>query len=186
MELNEVMKWLAEQNYATSHKGKWKFTSVFYKDMAGEAKGLIANTSMVLGTTTTNSLAELRSYVPGSVVSSAQWAKHYVNFIKACEVPSTGHTRNGTYAMNKYSDDGMKAFKKAIESGYKLEILVLAVTMYYRSNIGMKKAVGNYMGTNEWISDYQELIDNTTDSATLKKHLEKQKNAGRGTNYTRG
>jgi hypothetical protein len=175
MDLKEVLEWLVTNKYVVFHQGKPKFTSVYHKEMTGVSKGLTVKNDTEITTEPGFSLALIGTY------TLAQWGKYYEEFIKTCKVPPRGVGGYGsTYAMNKYSEDGMKAFRKAILDGYKLEILLLAVSIYYASTVGFKKAIGNYMSSGEWKTDYETLLEQR-EQGTVQEHIkqETKKNNGR-------
>ena len=89
------------------------------------------------------------------------------------------------YATNKYSEDGMKAFQKALKDGYKYDVLVLSVALYYKSGIRLKKAIGTYMLSGEWRSDYNELLSKAN-QGELENHINKTIDNGTGTNFEFG
>jgi hypothetical protein len=88
------------------------------------------------------------------------WVEFYSKFIADAKVPDYAEVKYGNrYATNKYSEAGMKAFQRAIKSGCNYKALVVAVGMYYKSNTQYKKAVGSYMESGEWRTDYAKLLD---------------------------
>lgn len=113
------------------------------------------------------------------------WVNFYTRFILECEVPAKLEGSNVIYAGNKFSEDGMKAFQKALKDGFEYKGLVMAVKLYYKSTIRFKKAIGKYMKDGEWRTDYAEIINNAN-SGTLEKHIKDTMNEGTGTNYTLG
>jgi len=159
MQLEEVLLFLVENSYVKNHKGKFLFTNEFYKKITNVDKGLT-----VTGKVKEPALAEVNS--TESV---------YLRFIQHCKVPEKGYTSSGTYAMNKFSQDGLKAFEKALKEGYEPELLTLAVTLYYKSSVTMKKAIGNYMTSGEWKTDYA-LVKKHKEENTLDKLYKQQTN----------
>jgi hypothetical protein len=176
------MEWLVSNKYVAIHKGKPKFTTQYYKDATGVEKGLslqgtVVETLPVTSTPTPQPFNQnsIATYTP------QQWCFYYTEFINACKIPAKGIGAKGdSYALNKYSEDGMKAFRQALKDGYRLEVLLAAVTLYYKSNIFLKKAVGNYMASGEWKTDYQTLLDKAQ-TGELAEHIKneiKQENGG--------
>jgi hypothetical protein len=179
MELKEVMEWLVTNKYVTIHKGKPKFTSLYHKEVTGIEKGLT-----VLGTVRENlPVAQQESFdvIKINAYKPVDWVRFYQELITFCEIPSKAYSDRGdAYSLNKYSEDGMKAFQKSMKEGYDPRILAMAIKLYYKSSIRLKKAVGNYMSSGEWKTDYQNLVENAkngTLDALIKQEV-KTKNDG--------
>lgn len=182
MELKSVMEWLVSNKYVSIHKGKPKFTTRYYKESTGIEKGLTAQGTVRENLPTVTGAA-VAPFNPGAIgiYTQVEWSFYYTEFIKACKIPSKAlGTKGDSYALNKYSEDGMKAFRQAMKDGYKLEVLIMAVTLYYKSAISLKKAIGNYMSSGEWKTDYQTLLESAKDGtlATYIKNEIKQNNGG--------
>jgi hypothetical protein len=182
MDLKEVMEWLVTNKFVSIHNGKPKFTTLYHKEVTGIEKGLTSQgivretlPSVVNKAVAPFTQQGIATYTP------SQWAFYYTEFITACKIPSKAlGTRGESYALNKYSEDGMKAFKQAMKDGYKLDVLIVAVALYYKSSISLKKAVGNYMVSGEWKTDYQVLLENA-ESGNLNNYVKgeiKQNNGG--------
>jgi hypothetical protein len=147
--LQEAVQFLLDGGFMTILKGKYIVTNKFYKEMTGINQGL----TMLVG----NIPAVVEPTVPKKVL----WSELYTQFILESKVPARGMSGRGeAYTMNLYSDDGMKAFKKAIESeGIQYPLLVEATQLYYTSSIGMKVAIGRFIGEGMWRTYYQELLE---------------------------
>lgn len=103
------------------------------------------------------------------------YEEQYKEFILFCKIPPVGRDSVGNpYAMNKFSREGAEAFRKALQKGIDLRILVLSVALYYKTP-GFKKSIGNYMSTGEWQTDYDALLEQQR-LGTLPEHLKKQTN----------
>lgn len=168
-DLQENLQWLLSQGYALEHRKKYKFTEKFYEDLTGTRQGLTrteAGEYVVVET-------KLPLVAPPRV---RDWSLEYMNFISESQVPMRLLDSKGTpYSANKYSEDGMKAFRKALESGIEYSVLVKSTMLYYKSSVGFKKAIGNYMKDGDWRSDYKILVDAAQGGEqSLTKHIEKE------------
>lgn len=182
--LKEVVEWLVTNKYITIHKGKPKFTSTYHKEITGIEKGLtsigIVREILPVQTSENFNVLKINSY------TLADWSRYYQEFISACKIPQRIQGTHGdSYAVNKYSEDGMKAFKKAMTDGYRLEVLILAVTLYYQSSIRLKKAIGNYMSSGEWKSDYELLLEKGKEG-NLAAHIKEETKQNGTTKYDWG
>lgn len=173
MEINlpEVVKYLLTEGFITAHKGKLELSSKLQKAFVAMEKNLKEDT-----TNTGLALAEVPNNLP--VISSrnllkidyGEWCKYYIEFIQEAKVPrSIMNSRNEPYYTNKYSEDGMKAFQKALKEGVDYTMLVRSTILYYKS-AGMKKAIGTYMSTGSWRSDYEALVS-AAKTGTLSDHI---------------
>lgn len=176
MEFKEVMHWLVLNGFVTIHKDKPIFTDKGRKELNSAAPPP-PNTSIA---------PPPPSSLPSKVVTgSVDWETMYKQFIMQCKVPARGYDSYGrAYAMNKYSVDGMQAFKKAVLKGYKVEFMALAVAVYYRSPDQFKKSIGNYMATGEWETDYDVMVSKH-EAGTLGQHIKKETDGNTGSRFTR-
>lgn len=93
------------------------------------------------------------------LVVAENWEDKYKNFIVRCQVPMKGMDSTGnTYSMNNFSKDGLKAFMEILNAGYDLEVLCVTITLYYKSNLAYKKAIGNYLISREWVTLYDSVL----------------------------
>lgn len=186
MEFKNVIEYLINNKYISMHNGKYKFTSLFYKELTGVEKGLTLKGNVeepnLLPVVQTTEL-EVNKL---TIYTQAQWVKFYMDFLKASDIPDRCNSTDGTtYALNKYSEEGMKVFQKAIKEGYNLQILISTVKLYYKSNIRLKKAIGRYMKDGDWRTDYEALKIHIEAGSVVE--LIKQETADeRATNYTIG
>ena len=104
------------------------------------------------------------------------WQNLFVKLIMDAKVPKhCEDTRGGIYNTNKYSVPGMKAFKKALEGGVDYDVLVKSTMLYYKSNVKLKKAIGNYFAQGDFLSDYASL-QAAHQSGTLTEHIKSETN----------
>ena len=181
MELKAVMEWLVTNKYVSIHNGKPKFTTLYHKEAIGIERGLTSQ-GAVLELLPVAPITTLAPFNKDRIAlyNNAEWCSYYTEFIKSCKIPAKAFgTKGETYALNKYSEDGMKSFKQAMKDGYDIKILILAVALYYQSSISLKKAVSNYMISGEWKSDYQNLVDSAK-SGNLADHIKNETEHDKG------
>lgn len=184
MELNEVMLWLIASGYVKRHKDKWVFTAPFYKEMTGIAKGLALDNTVIEPNLPAVTGTEV--LVPEKKYTDVQWGSFYQQFITACEIPARCEGLYGkAYDLNKYSADGVKAFKKAITEGFDLSTLIFTVKLYYKNKTSLKKAIGNYMLSEEWKTDYWVNVGKASEGK-IDEHIKQEMKHGTVSHYTRG
>lgn len=156
MTLKEVTDWLILNQYMTYHKGKPIFTEKFRAEA-------VVSTSLVPTQATSVALS-----------THVDYEEEYKQFILKCQVPPRGYDNfQRAYAMNKFSKDGAVAYKAAIVKGYNMEVLAMVVHTYYKSSINYKKAIGNYMTSGEWQTDYDTFLTKH-EEGKLKEHLKQE------------
>lgn len=162
LNLREVVEFLVDNGYVSFTKRKLavftkKFNEEFSDIPIGLDKGVVVhpdNTSLQTAT-----------------VFEASYEEAYTKFLLACNIPRYSYDSFGkAYSINKYSEEGMKAFKKALQSGYKLELLQATIMLYYKSSTNYKKAVGNYLSSGEWKTDYDNIVKQA-EAGTLKDYV---------------
>lgn len=171
--LKEAVLYLLRNGYLIQGaRGKYKVTQKLYDGMV---KGEIFSNP-----TPTNQ--ELAAYIP-----HVDWTKAYTTFIITAQVPARGESRNGEfYPLNKYSEPGMKAFRKAIEiEGVNLDILIKSTMLYYKSGVKLKVAITRYMEEGLWRSDYEALV-NSAEEGRIEEHIKQQLNDGQHSDWTVG
>lgn len=184
MEFNEVIQWLVASKYVTFHKSKPIFTALAIKELTGISKGLSLDKTVI--EPNLPAITDTAVLVVGKKYTDAQWGAFYQEFILKCQIPARCEGTYGSfYDLNKYSIDGMKAFKKAIVDGFELSILIVAVTLYYKNKTRLKKAIGNYMLSEEWKTDYQVLLAKAADGK-IDEHIKQETKHGTVSHYTRG
>lgn len=180
MELTEVMEWLMTKGFVVIHKDKPKFTALFHKAYNGIEKGLTAQGTVIEPGLPTLAVATVAPQPPVpakfSVYKYEDWVALYMQFIVDAKVPRRLLSGRGEpYSTNKYSEDGMKAFQKALKAGAKYDILVKSVILYYKSGGSFKKAIGNYMAQGDWRTDYMQLLESAQQGAEeLNKHIKQE------------
>lgn len=173
MIFKDTISWLVVNNYVEIHKGKPVFTQKARDEMKLFSKAAPPP------------LPSLEK-VSTPAVPSGTIEEQYKQFIALCNIPHRSYDSYGRpYALNKFSVEGVQAFKKAIQKGYNLQVLAVAVTLYYKSNIQFKKAIGNYMSSGEWETDYDTILQKQKEG-TLKEHVKTEMNGSTVSWFTRG
>jgi hypothetical protein len=167
MDLKEVLKYLRENRYLMVSKGKYVLSETFQQD---------AKRSMSAQLTVETAIAVVENKIITTVVDADKWPNMFMEFIRAAQVPSRLEGARGeSYYANKYSEPAMKVFRKAIESGVDLSILVKSTMLYYKSGVRFKKAISNYFVQGDWRSDYEALKSMADSGETeLKDHIQTQ------------
>ena len=175
MNLKDTMTWLIMNKYVTLHKNKPVFTDKARSEMAAVGKP-----------PPPPSLEIPEKVVQTPAIQGSTIEEQYKQFIALCQIPQKAYDSFGrAYALNKYSNEGVLAFKKAIQKGYKIDVMALAVTLYYKSNMQFKKSVGNYMSSGEWETDYDTVLQKHQDG-TLKEHIKTEVHDSTISWFTRG
>lgn len=181
--LKEILDELVQRGYVLEQKGKYKFTALFYEDLTGTRQGLVRTQSGELVVAEPS----LPANMPEKIIN---WELAFVKFIAAAQVPERLNDNKGMpYYANKYSEAGMKVFRKIIEKeGVNIELLVQSTALYYKSSIAYKKTIGNYITDGDWRGDYQKLADaaNTSEEAVIKHIQNEVKNESGYSPYTLG
>jgi hypothetical protein len=162
--LKTATEFLVNEGYIVEHKGKMKFTAKFYKEFKGIDGGIVLTPDRHLAVMQPNAGA-LTHKLP-------TWEERYITFLKKCNIPPTAKSATGSsYSINQFSQDGMKAYKKAIESGIDEAILILSTALYYNGNkTGFKQKIGNYMADGTWITGYTEMKE-SMEKGTVQEHI---------------
>lgn len=122
-------------------------------------------------------------------VTPENWPSSFMEFIAEAKVPRMLEGKHGEmYHGNKYSEAGMKAYRKALEKeGVQYDVLVKSTMLYYKSSIRLKKAVGNYFALGDWRTDYDALMHAAeSGEQTLTKHIKDETSAGFNGGYVIG
>lgn len=176
MTLKDTMTWLITNKYVTMHKGKPVFTDKARVELNAVGKPPPPPPDGLPVKTVPNPPA----------ITETSYEEQYKQFIAVCQIPMKSYDSYGrAYALNKYSLEGAMAFKKALQKGYKLDVMALAVTLYYKSNVQFKKAIGNYMSSGEWESDYDTVLKKH-EEGTLKEHIKTEVHDTNISWFTRG
>lgn len=145
LNLEQVIEWLYEKDYLAG----WMFTDRFHRDIKSTKYKPTIEWAPAPA-------------VPGKLVLSAvkDWPMFFMEFIEKAKVPARIEASNGeVYSANKYSEPAMKVFRKALESNINYDILLKSVQLYYKSNIRLKKAIGNYFIQGDWRTGYTEMFN---------------------------
>lgn len=119
--------------------------------------------------------------------ASINWTDRYTNFIRDAGIPSRGESRNGEfYPLNKFSNPGLAAFRKAIEKGGVVEEWLLQSTkLYYKSGVRLKVAIGRYFHEGLWVTDY-EAYKASLEAGTTQNHVKQETSDGSHTAWQLG
>lgn len=186
MELKDVAQWLLEKGYAADTKGKLSFTPHFHK-----AYGNIRNAvSIDVPVVSWGLSTDIILYDPGKsgLYKYEDWSLMYMQFIREAKVPNRCMNSHGEpYDINKYSEDGMKAFQRALKTGVLYDILVKSTMLAYKSGSRYKKTIGNYMSQGDWRSDYNALLEKAQQGEQeVTNHIKDELNDGTVSRYQRG
>lgn len=172
---NEVFVWLIVNDYITENK---VLTDKFFKDASAE---IITESK------------EITSIVPAKSVNllpvkKEDWDKKFMDFIVEAQVPARWEDSNGNpYYLNKFSEAGLKVFRKALESGASYPVLVNSTKLYYKSSTKLKKAIGNYFAHGDWKTDYEALYASAQSGIdSVQQHIKEEISNGNGTQYSIG
>jgi hypothetical protein len=159
MQLPEIVQFLIANGYIAMHKGLYKFTAKFNREVVGLDKGLVPGPGGVL--------MVREPELPKQV----SWQQLYMRFIIEAKVPRKVTGPSGdAYQTNAYSEGGMKAFRKAIENErVQYEKLVAATILYYKS-FPYPVAIGRYMEEGVWRTGYSEL-ERSIETGTIDEHV---------------
>ena len=105
------------------------------------------------------------------------WTQRYSIFIVQAKVPQRGEGRSGSYDLNKYTEEGKEAFRKAVEvEGIDYNILEKATLLYYHTHKKFAVNIGNYMTKGMWRTDYIALRD-SVQQGTAETHIKNELDA---------
>jgi hypothetical protein len=171
--LQAAVDYLMQNGYMVKLKGGYKVTAKFNKEMTGKAVGvqMVGDRALVV---------EKASDLPVLAAGKNDWAQLFLQFIKDAEVPARSEGRTGsTYEVNKYSEEGKKAFQKAIEKeGVNYQALVKSTMLYYKTHKKFALKIGNYFSDGAWRSDYDALITSAREGK-IEEHIKTSINADR-------
>lgn len=197
MELQDVLQYLVTNGYVLASKEKgYVLSKKFQEDVRKMKAGqkITVNMSVVpKSDPTPAAVADALSKVPLELIpvikTMATWEDRFLKFIRDAEVPQRlESSRMESYAVNKYSVEGMKAFRAAIEAGVDYGLLVKSTKLYYKSTVKFKKTIGNYMAQGDWRSDYNNLkeVAETGDVNKLNEHVKQETKSNEHTPYRLG
>jgi len=147
--LKEATEFMLTEGYMVPvGRGKYKLTNKFHVEFKAENRRAIV---MAIEPVSPVIMRALANYIP------LTWENRYKQFILDAKVPKRLEVRGESYQANAYSEEGMKAFRKAIEAGTDLQLLIRATQLYYGSSVRAKQAIGNYMTRGTWKTWYDDL-----------------------------
>lgn len=181
--LKEAVDFLLSGGYLTrGATGRYKVTQKLYDQLMHPE--IIKDLELLKPVVINGKLAYMP---PGELpLKMVDWVSAYTSFIVAARIPARGESKSGEYyPMNKYSNPGMKAFRKIIEAGVDLDILIKSTMLYYKSGVKLKVAITRYMEDGLWRSDYEALV-NSAEEGKVEEHIKQQLNDGQHTDWTVG
>jgi hypothetical protein len=165
-----MVQWMQENQYLVQIKGKYRVTAKFNKEITGQEVGIVKVGEALL-------VQEKEPLILATVSLGAQttnWSDYYLQFIREAEVPARCEGKDGNYDVNKYSEEGMKAFRKALEKeGINYQLLVNVTRLYYKSHRQFALKIGNYMAKGEWRSDYESAFT-ANKEGKLAEHIQQE------------
>lgn len=173
-ELIEVMRFLSVEGYVIhTPQNYYIFTNKFYSDFTKQDVGIVPNAEAVIAKSQTVHVAVPLGKLTAPVVSDA-----YKQFIMDSGVPRRlVNPRGESYDANQYSAKGAKAFGKIldrIQSGaVDYELLIRSTQLYYKSSVGYKLKIGNYIADGAWETHYHELAQSLV-FGTLEQHIKQE------------
>jgi hypothetical protein len=171
MNLKEVVQWMLENKYLAVVNNKYRVTAKFNKEMTGIERGLMMTGNGPLVIEQSLTLSNTKEISTGGTIN---WTDQYIKFIVDAEVPARCESSSGSYDVGKYSEDGMKAFRKAIEKdGVVYGILVKSTMLYYKTHKKFALKIGNYMADGAWRSDY-EALKASAENGDVSEHIKKE------------
>ena len=184
MDIKEVVQFLKENGYIIPNGPTWNMSS----KMLSACKG--NSVRMDIAALPQMSIEQMNHALAITPISKAtNWDDLFVKLITDAQVPARAESNRGeVYSINKFSVDGCKAFRKAIEKdGYDYNLLVKSVMLYYKSGTKFKKAVGNYFSQGDFRTDYKVLREMVLEGEdALHNHLKKEVNDGTIEQYSLG
>lgn len=182
--LKEATEFMLTNGYILAlGKGKFKLSTKFHVEVKAALQPQVG--MQIQGAST---IAAPGMIVRGQLLHSQQWENEYKQFILDAKVPKRIDTKWGeSYQANAYSEEGMKAFRKAIESGTDLQMMVRSTQLYYASKTRYKQSIGRYISEGTWKTDYDELL-NAADGGeqTLIDHIKEETKNDEQSSYRLG
>lgn len=169
-ELECAVAYLLADGYICRVGKTFVFSNKFYEEFTHQQIGLVPE--VVISEVKTKALT-IRNPKP----KPADYKQDYLSFIAAANIPRRAQSSDGlVYDINKFSEDGLKAYAKIMEQVVRGEIdkelLLRTVQLYYKSP-GMKQKIGNYISQGSWVSDYQALKE-SLETGTLTQHIKQE------------
>lgn len=172
MDLKETVTALVDAGYVSIIKGKPVFT-----DKARTELGILVPTLPAVVQT------QITDLVPGAKTEDQMTI--FMQFIEYCKIPAKAYDTMGRpYFVNRATKEGCKEFFKILSEGIDLKVLAVSVAAYYKSTMGFKKILNNYLTDGSWRMDYEETLRAIKDG-TIREHV-KQQVDGPASRITRG
>ena len=169
MELKDALKFMLEEGYMAIIRGKYVVTKKFNEQVRGVEEGLIHVSGIPLVLDLVHQAKDL---------SKVEWKNMYMRFIFDAQVPRRCEGSNGaSYDCNKYSEDGMKAFKTYIkDEGIDLRLLTTVTQLYYAKYGTHKQMIGTYISQGTWRNDYMAMLDAaaTGNIGAIQEHIKQE------------
>lgn len=169
MTLLECTKFMLDNGYMTTVRGKYCVTSKFNTEIKKSDHGLVHVSGIPLVRDLVHNAKDL---------SKIEWRNQYIQFIKDSAVPTKCEGSHGEfYDCNKYSEDGMKAFKAIIsKENVDLRVLTAVTKLYYAKPGRFKQKIGTYISEGGWRSDYMTMLTAAEESGIegIESHIKKE------------
>jgi len=176
--LKEAVQYLLDNGYMTIIKGRYCVTQKFNKEVRNVEEGVVHIQGIPL----------VRDVVhDAKTLTKIHWRNRYIQFIKDAGVPAKAEGSNGDlYDCNKFSEDGLKAYRAALEKELLDERVLLAVTkLYYAGTSRFKQKIGSYMVDGTWRTGYQDMLERAEQGMeSVKEHIQNQLSSNASTTYT--
>lgn len=188
LNLKEVSEFMISNGYILPlGQGKFKLSTKFSREMRELLKQPVRLIPQ-RPTDTSEAICRMIGYVNNDSMVISSWEQQYKQFIIESKVPSKLETGKGElYTANGYSEKGMKAFRRALESGADPILLIRATTLYYASAIRYKQAIGRFMEEGTWKTFYEQLVNAIENGEeALIKHVKQELDDGTNDRYKLG
>lgn len=192
MELPDVIRFLREHKYLLSNKGNYSLSKSFQEDAKKlQVTDVTMNVDAIpipahLGNAVIKAIKD--GVIFSDIIPLEDWASRFVQFIQLAKVPQyLENSKLEQYAANKYNEDAMKIYRKAVEKeGVDEQLLIRAVQLYYSpSNRNrFKKAIGTYFKDGDWRTDYFAMKNAAQSETTLVNHIKHETDEPRGGAFT--
>jgi hypothetical protein len=150
-------------------RGKYVVTKKFNEQVRGVEEGLIHVNGIPLVLDLAHTAKDL---------SKVEWRQLYIRFIMEAKVPQKCEGSNGaSYDCNKYSEEGMKAFKSYIkDEGIDIRLLTAVTQLYYAKFGTHKQMIGTYISQGTWRNEYLAMLDSMGkgDIDAIQTHIKKE------------
>jgi hypothetical protein len=169
MELQDALKFMLEDGYMTTVRGKYVVTKKFNEQVRNVEEGLIHVSGIPIVLDIAHQAKDL---------SKVEWKNMYIRFIQDAKIPARCEGSNGaSYDCNKYSEDGMKAFKTYIkDEGIDLRVLLAVTQLYYAKWGTHKQMIGTYISQGTWRNEYVAMLDAASigDTNAIQEHIKQE------------